>query len=121
MTKENFIDFIKDLGFGQTWTSDSDSFSLSTDVVGNPNQNIMAFSDQLNITIVEDRVQLSLSQLSTHMSVGKNFGSFILNTFGDKDDLQLEIFLSFIISSFNKKPDGIIRYMRDKKIENILK
>lgn len=119
MTKENFIDFIKDLGFGQTWTSDSDSFSLSTDV-GDPNP-IMAFSDQLNITIVEDRVQLSLSQLSTHMSVGKNFGSFSLNTFGDKDDLQLEIFLSFIISSFNKKPDSIIKYMRDKKIENILK
>ena len=48
MTKEKFIEFIKDLGFeGQTL----DSFSLFTDVIGDPNLNAMSFCNQLNIHI----------------------------------------------------------------------
>lgn len=123
MTKEEFIEFIKDLGFTQTWGSDSKSFSLATDVVGNPNQNAMAFADQLKITFDDKRglVQLSLSQMSTHMMAGKNFGSFSLKTFGDDNDFQLEIFMSFIKGAFKKTPNNIIQYMRDKKIRDILK
>jgi hypothetical protein len=59
--------------------------------------------------------------MSSHMMSGKNFGRFSLKTFGDKDDLQMEIFFSFIKGSFNKVPDNIIQYMRDKKITDILK
>ena len=51
MSKEDFIEFIKELGFTQTWGSNSNSFSLSTDVIGKPNQNYMAFADQLKISI----------------------------------------------------------------------
>jgi hypothetical protein len=121
MRKEEFIEFIKELGFVNTWQSLDDKYSMATDVHGLPNQNGMAFSDQLKIEIVDDIVQLSLSQMSSHLMAGKNFGSFSLKTFGDKDDLQLEIFLSFILGSFNKKPVHIIQYMRDKKISDILK
>jgi len=64
--------------------------------------------------------QLSLSQMSGQMVCGKNFGNFSLKTFGDKGDFQLELFLSFIKGSFNRVPDNIIEYMRDKKIKNIL-
>jgi hypothetical protein len=66
-------------------------------------------------------VQLSLSQMSSHMMAGKSFGNFHLQTFGDKDDFQLEIFLSFIKGAFKKPPNNIIQYMRDKKIRDILK
>lgn len=123
MTKEEFIEFIKELGFIQTWTSKPDVFSMATDIVGNPNQNAMAFADQLNIHLDDEHglAHLSLSQMSTHMMTGKNFGSFSLETFGNKNDLQIEIFLSFILGSFNKKPIHIIQYMRDKKISDILK
>jgi hypothetical protein len=121
MTNEDFIEFIKELGFSQTWGVDSLGFSLSTDIVGKPNSNYMAFSDQLKVIIDDDFFQLSLSQMSSHMMVGKNFGRFSLKTFGDKDDLQMEIFFSFIKGSFNKVPDNIIQYMRDKKITDILK
>jgi len=123
MTKEKFIDFIKELGFTQTWSSKPNSYSLSTDVVGLPNQNYQAFSDQLSIHIDDDRnvFQLSLQQMSSHMIGGKSFGYFSLKTFGDNNDFQLEIFLSFILGSFNEKPIHIISYMRDKKIQNILK
>jgi hypothetical protein len=123
MTKEEFILFINELGFIQTWTSKPDVFSMATDVVGNPNQNAMAFADQLNIHLDDEHglAHLSLSQMSTHMMTGKNFGSFSLETFGNKNDIQIEIFLSFILGSFNKKPIHIIQYMRDKKISDILK
>ena len=123
MTKEDFIEFIKDLGFAQTWGADSKSFSLITDVVGNPNQNAMAFADELKISIDDKRglVQLSLSQMSTHMMAGKNFGNFQLSTFGNDGDFQLEIFMSFIKGAFKKPPKNIVQYMRDKKIRDILK
>jgi hypothetical protein len=123
VTKEEFISFIKDLGFTQTWGNDENGYSLATDVVGNPNQNAMAFADQLKISFNDERrlVQLSLSQMSTHMMSGKNFGSFSLKTFGDDNDFQLEIFLSFIKGAFKKPPNNIIQYMRDKKIMDILK
>lgn len=123
MTKEEFILFINELGFIQTWTSKPDVFSMATDVIGNPNQNAMAFADQLNIHLdnEHDLAHLSLSQMSTHMMTGKNFGSFSLETFGNKNDLQIEVFLSFILGSFNKKPIHIVQYMRDKKISDILK
>lgn len=123
MTKEEFILFIEELGFTQTWQSFEDSFSLATDVVGKPNQNYMAFADQLKISIDNERglAQLSLSQMSTHMMAGKNFGNFNLKTFGDDNDFQLEIFMSFIKGAFKKPPNNIIQYMRDKKITDILK
>ena len=123
MTKLEFIDFIKELGFKQTWQTKPDSFSLSTDVVGKPNQNYMALHDQLNIHIYDDKelVQLSLSQMSSHMIAGKNFGNFNLTTFGEKNDFQLEIFISFVLGSFNNKPLNILQFIRDKKIKNILK
>ena len=123
MTKEDFISFIEELGFTQTWGNDKTGYSLATDVVGNPNQNAMAFADQLKISFDDERglVQLSLSQMSSHMMAGKSFGSFHLATFGDDEDFQLEIFLSFVKGSFKNPPNIIIKYMRDKKIRDILK
>lgn len=123
MTKEEFIDFIKEIGFTQTWQSEDKSFSMATDVIGKPNLNSEAFADQLKITLFDELglVQLSLSQMSSHIMYGKNFGNFSLKTFGDKNDFQMEIFMSFIKGSFKKVPDNIIQFMRDRKIEDILK
>jgi hypothetical protein len=123
MTKEEFILFIEELGFTQTWMSKSNGFSLSTDMVGKPNQNLMAFADQLKITLDDERgiAQLSLSQMSTHMMAGKNFGNFQLSTFGNDGDFQLEIFMSFVKGAFKNPPKNIVQYMRDKKIRDILK
>ena len=123
MTKEEFILFIEDLGFIQTWMSKSNGFSLSTDMVGKPNQNLMAFADQLKITLDDEYkiAQLSLSQMSTNMMAGKNFGNFQLSTFGNDGDFQLEIFMSFVKGAFKNPPKNIVQYMRDKKIRDILK
>jgi hypothetical protein len=123
MKKEELIEFIKELGFRQTWTTKPNLFSMPTDLVGFPNSNYQAFVDQLSINIDDDKqtFQLSLQQLSTHMMSGKNFGYFNLNTFGDENDLQILVFMSFIKGSFNKVPNTITKYIRDKKIKDILK
>jgi hypothetical protein len=118
MTKEEFIEFIKDLGF----CSDSNNnYFLLTDLRV---MNHTVFPDLLNITLNDEYAiaQLSLSHMDPKRTPGgKNFGNFSLKTFGDENDLQLELFISFIRSSFNKLPDSITKYIRDKKIKNILK
>ena len=123
MIKEEFIDFIKDLGFTQTWQSNPNYYILSTDKIeiGLSNNQPSRF-DTLSVTLNDEYgiVQLALSQMSSHMTAGKNFGNFSLKTFGQKDDFQLEIFMSFIVGSFDKLPITITQYMRDMKIKNIL-
>ena len=121
MTKSKFIEFIKELGFQQTWGSKSNSYTLSTDIVGKPNLNYVSFTDQLKVTIIDEYelAQLTLSQITPHMMSGKSFGNFSLKTFGDLGDFQLEVFLSFIRGSFNRVPNTITQYMRDKKITDI--
>ena len=122
MIKEEFIDFIKDLGFTQTWQSNPNYYIFYTDkMVGN--QLFTSRFDMLSVTLNDEYglVQLALSQMSSNMTAGKNFGNFSLKTFGDENDFQLEIFMSFIKGSFKNPPKNIIQYMRDKKIRNILK
>ena len=129
MIKEEFIDFINDLGFTQTWQSNPNYYIFYTDkMVGN--QLFTSRFDMLSVTLNDEYglAQLALSQMSSNMTTmssnmttGKNFGNFSLKTFGDENDFQLEIFMSFIKGSFKNPPKNIIQYMRDKKIRNILK
>ena len=124
MIKEDFITFIKQLGFDQTWKSNPNYYILSTDNIGiGLSNNQPSRFDTLGVTLNDEYglAQLALSQMSSNMTVGKNFGNFSLKTFGDENDFQLEIFMSFIKGSFKNPPKNIIQYMRDKKIRNILK
>lgn len=112
MTKDNFIEFIKELGFTQTWLEKPDLFSFKTDVENN--------YLNINIDYNLELFQLQETKMWTNMQSGRNFGNFSLKTFGNEGDFQLELFISFILGSFNEKPKNIIQYMRDKKIKNIL-
>ena len=123
MTREEFITFIEQLGFDQTWQSNTNYYILSTDKIGiGLSNNQPSRFDILSVTLNDEYgiAQLALSQMSSNMSAGKNFGNFSLKTFGQKDDFQLEIFMSFISGSFDKLPITITQYMRDMKIKNIL-
>jgi len=117
MTKEKFIEFIIDLGFCSE--SNNNYYSLLTDV---RTMSHTSFPDLLNITLNDEYriAQLSLSHMDLNIISGKNFGNFSLKTFGNEVDFQLELFLSFISGSFNKVPDSITKYMRDKRIKDIL-
>lgn len=109
MTKLELIDLIKELGFSQTWSENLNLFSMRTDIENN----------YLNINIDDNLglFQLQETKMWSNMQSGKSFGVFNLKKFGD---IQLELFLSFIKGSFNKVPDSITKYMRDKKIKDIL-
>jgi hypothetical protein len=123
MTREDFITFIEELGFNQTWHSNPNYYILYTDKIGiGLSYGFTSKFDMLSVTLNDEYgiAQLSLSQMSSNMSAGKNFGNFSLKTFGQKDDFQLEIFMSFIVSSFDKLPNTITQYMRDMNIKNIL-
>jgi hypothetical protein len=123
MIREDFITFIEQLGFEQTWQSNPNYYILYTDKIGiGLSNNQLSRFDMLGVTLNDELgiAQLNLAQMSSNMSAGKNFGNFSLKTFGQKDDFQLEIFMSFITSSFNKLPNTITQYMRDMKIKNIL-
>lgn len=124
MTREEFITFIEQLGFDQTWQSNPNYYILSTDNIGiGLSNNQPSRFDTLSVTLNDEYglAQLALSQMSSNMTAGKNFGNFSLKTFGDKNDLQIEIFMSFITGSFKNPSKNIIQYMRDKKIMDILK
>lgn len=108
----DFIEFIKELGFSQTWLEKPDSFSFKTDV----ENNYLYINIDYNLGLF----QLQETKMWSNMQSGKNFGNFSLKTFGNEGDFQLELFLSFIRSSFNKVPDSITKYMRDKRIKDIL-
>lgn len=119
MKREEFITFIEQLGFDQTWQSNKNYYILYTDKIGIGLSNGLKGFDMLSVTLDDEYgiAQLTLSQMS---NVGKNFVNFSLKTFGQKDDFQLEIFMSFITGSFGKLPITITQYMRDMKIKNIL-
>lgn len=116
MTREDFIDFIKDIGFTQSWTTNPDNYTILTDKI-----NPTGFIDVLVVYISGDSVHLSITQNTTQFISGKSFGKFTLNTFGKFGDFQQELFISFIKSSFSEVPQNITQYMRDKKIKDILK
>ena len=77
------------------------------------NQLFTSRFDMLSVTLNDEYglVQLALSQMSSNMTTGKNFGNFSLKTFGDENDFQLEIFMSFIKGSFKNPPKNIIQYI----------
>lgn len=112
MTKENFIEFIKELGFSQTWLEKPNLFSFKTDVENN--------YLNINIDYKLELFQLQETKMWNNLQSGKNFGNFSLKNFGEEGDFQLELFLSFIKGSFNKVPNQITQFMRDKKIKDIL-
>jgi hypothetical protein len=99
MTKNEFLEIINDLGFKQFGER---IFYLITDRL-----------EELVIIIGEsDYFQLNLEK--------RSFGNFSLPTFGDKNDVQMELFFSFINGSFNSPNTNIIKFMIDRKIKDIL-
>lgn len=75
--------------------------------------------------ILSARFQLSMISITPKMQHGKNFGIFDLSTFGEQDDFQMPIFLSFLngifLSENGKKNAKITEYIRDWNIKDLLK
>ena len=119
MLKEEFIEFVKQFGFKQTWQNE-DSMSLETDVNSNPNSSYFsAFSDRLKISFGNDMFSISVTQFSTSNSImsGRTLGYFSLKDFNETNQ---GLFLLSVASCFNEVPDSIKSYLRDRRLEEIL-
>jgi hypothetical protein len=119
MLKSEFIEFVKQFGFKQTWQNE-DSMSLETDVNSNPNSSYFsAFADRLNISFNNDMFSISVTQFSTSNSImsGRTLGYFSLKDFSETNQL---LFLLSVASCFNEVPDSIKSYLRDRRLEEIL-
>ena len=70
---------------------------------------------------VGDKIQYSIYTNQGESIIDPSGTLMPSKSFGDDNDLQIEIFMSFIKGAFNTPPNNIIQYMRDKKIKDILK
>jgi len=119
MLKSEFIEFVKQFGFKQTWENE-DSMSLETDVNSNPNSSYFsAFADRLNISFNNDMFSISVTQFSTSNSImsGRTLGYFSLKDFSETNQV---LFLLSVASCFNEVPDSIKSYLRECRLEEIL-
>ncbi len=119
MLKSEFIEFLKQFGFKQTWQTE-DSMSLETDVNSNPNSSYFsAFADRLNISFNNDMFSISVTQFSTSNSImsGRTLGYFSLKDFNETNQV---LFLLGVASCFNEVPDSIKSYLRERRLEEIL-
>jgi len=116
MTKTDFIALITNLGFKLGYNDYLLPLEESTGIS----------HESLGINFVDDmRFQLSQTKITGGMLSGKNFGIFDLSTFGEKNDLQIELFFSFIngssIEVSGQPHTKALEYIRDNKIKNILR
>lgn len=112
MTKEAFITFITNLGFCESWSSvNKNRFYLTTDksILNNFSQKEC---NQLTIQIQNDmRFELSITDY-TNNTVG-SFGIFTLNKFSEKNDDQIQLFMSFLSNSFEDVPEKIYNFIEE--------
>jgi hypothetical protein len=122
MRRDQFIKWIKDLGFSKTWNnSEGREYSI---LIGNENNNITGIFHEKIYFIVEDfDIRLYYSNFkSLHLSASVSYVSN-LGHFGLKDigNFEKSILLSVIIKHFKEDiPPEIRSYLRDSKIKNIL-
>jgi hypothetical protein len=128
MTELEFIKFIHQLGFIKTWEIEPNSFHMKTDKgdgISNHSQLTIVLSNDdswISSRPKSKKIKLYLEDITNNgMPSFKSFGTFDLESFGSVSDLQIQLFFSFIIGSFNTAPVKVLEYMRDEKIKNILK
>ncbi len=109
MTKQEFIDFILDLGFSPAWQTNPDYFIM-------PTQN-----EQLNLHLSKDSIQISRTKHKLYQITLGRTQIFRLETFGKDDDSQIHLFLNFLKDSFVDLPDSILKHLRNENIKTILK
>lgn len=119
MSLENFISFITELGFYKTWSNIEGQYKLDLDTHSKPNSNYMSFPNMINIYLFDEkRVIVSLSEFGGIVVRGENLLTFDLSEFKQEHKI---ILIHKILSKFKTPPIQIIKYLRDNKINNILK
>lgn len=114
MNKEEFINWITDLGFTKTWNnSEGNEYSI---LIGNDNNGI--FHEKLYFIIEKFDIRLYYSNFKNGMSFGSNLGYFPIKDIGEFEKTMI---LSVLLKHCKDKiPPKFKKYLRDSKIKNIL-
>jgi len=115
MNKEEFIDWIKSLGFSRTSLVSHDEYSIFP---GENNVRVHLLGPKVYFTIDYDEIRIYYSNFSNNMSFGSNIGRFPLSSIGDYERLLIVTKLS---EYFTELPNGFKEFLRDAKIKNILR
>lgn len=117
MGLNEFIEFLKELGFKKTWGKRWEFYHLQTDVIGPANTNHMAYRNQIDV-----HIQGKLDNYSILVNHGNyNSSSGDISFKSDLVDFDKYEFIESIMTKFDKVPDNMIKYLRDIKINKILK
>lgn len=113
MTKEEFIEFIEELGFTKTWV-DSEEWSIFPEGDG-------LFQPKIYINFTfeyeKDCIRLHHSKITNFASVGSNLGFFPIESIGDFEKIIIVDILSKYCSEL---PYKFKKFIRDNKLNNIL-
>lgn len=115
MSKEEFIDWIKSLGFSRTWETNDSEYSIFP---GDNNVSTHLLGPKVYFTIDYDEIRIYYSNFSNNMSFGSNIGRFPLSSIGDYERLLIVNKLS---EYFTELPNGFKEFLRDAKLKNILR
>lgn len=118
MNKEEFIDWIKTLGFTETWQTYNGEWSMYTETGIIPNNGFI-FSGKVSFSFDDEKesVGVHYSKMTPTNSFGSNLGYFPLKDIGEFEKFMIVTVLS---QHFDEIPSTFKSYLRDEKIKNIL-
>jgi len=112
MIKEEFIDWIKNLGFSRYIFLSGDEYVI---------QSRELFGPKLYFTVDDFDVRLYFSNFTGDMSFGLNLSHFKLNSIGDNErQIILEKCIGVLYKYFDEVQKTFKKNLRDSKIKNIL-
>jgi len=116
MTRQEFIDWIEELGFSKTWNnSEGNEYSI---IFGGDKKIPGIFSEKLYFQIEKIDIRIYYSNFKSGMSYGSNLGHFPLKDIGEFEKTMI---LTVLLQHFSEEiPTEIKKYLRDSKIKNIL-
>lgn len=114
MSKEDFLDFIKELGF--EYNSLHKSFTMDTDEFGSADLNGYVYRKCMKISTFEDFANLSLSEINKIFMSGENL--FRVNYAGFNEESKMEFIKQ--ISKYFKDKEKFKSFLRNDKLNKIL-
>ncbi len=116
MDRNSFVDFLIEIGFGKVIMLGS--YSINTDFVGEVNSNFRAYTRLITASISDDIISISLSEINSVILSGQNLFRHQLSLFNEDDKIS---FINCLLPFFNNTPDKFKPYLRNTKIDSILK
>lgn len=114
MNKEDFLNFIKDLGFEYNFLHKS--FTMYTDEFGGADLNGYVYRECVKISTFDDFANIELSEINKTFTFGQILFKVNYNHFNEESKIE---FINYI-SKYFKDENKFKSFLRDYKLNNIL-